>query len=267
MKKTIGFIGAGNMAKAIIRGIINSKTFKPGNIIISNPHQSKLDAISQEYGVLTTTDNKEVAQKSNIIILSVKPKIYPAVIEEIQDIITEETLIVNIAAGKSIESIEQTFKRKVKVVRVMPNTPALVGEAMSCLCANQEVTSEEMQEIINIFESFGKVEEVNEELMDVVTAISGSSPAYIFMIIEALADGAVLEGMPRGKAYKIVSQAVLGSVKMILETGKHPGELKDMVCSPAGTTIEAVASLEENGLRSSLIKAVRVCAQKSRDMA
>lgn len=267
MEKIIGFIGGGNMGKAMMGGIIKSKYTQPQNIMVSDGKQDTLEQLAKEYAVQTTLDNKEVAQKADILILSIKPNIYPIVIDEIKDLIKDHSVIITIAAGKSIKSTEQAFQRKVKVVRVMPNTPALVGEGMNCLCANPEVTPEEIQEIETIFQSFGKVEKVAEGLMDVVTAISGSSPAYVFMIIEALADGAVLEGMPRDKAYKIVSQAVLGSAKMLLDTGKHPGELKDMVCSPGGTTIEAVASLEENGLRSTLIQAVKTCTQKSRDMA
>ncbi len=267
MDKIIGFIGAGNMTKAMIGGIIHSKISSAEHIIVSNPHQPKLQKISKEYGVLTTTNNKEVAQKSDILILSVKPKISPIVIEEIKEDIKKNVVIVSIVAGKTIASIEQSFGKTVKVVRAMPNTPALVGEAMSCVDANKEVSREEIQEIISLFQSFGEVEEIDEGLMDVVTAIGGSLPAYIYMFIEAIADGAVKEGMLRDKAYKIISQAVLGSAKMVLETGEHPGKLKDMVTSPGGTTIEAVASLESSGFRAALIQAVQACTQKSRDMA
>lgn len=159
------------------------------------------------------------------------------------------------------------FERKVKVVRVMPNTPALVGEGMSALCPNDIVTKEELEYIVTIFESFGKAEIVSEKLMDVVTAVSGSAPAYVYMFIEAMADAAVLDGMPRNQAYKFAAQAVYGSAKMVLETGMHPGALKDMVCSPGGTTIEAVATLEEKGLRTAVISAMRNCTKKSIEMS
>ncbi|SQB89737.1 pyrroline-5-carboxylate reductase [Clostridium tetanomorphum] len=149
----------------------------------------------------------------------------------------------------------------------MPNTPALVGEGMSALCYNELIHEKELEEVINIFKSFGRVEIINEKLMDVVPAVSGSSPAYVYMFIEALADGAVLDGMPRDKAYKMAAQAVLGSAKMILETGEHPGVLKDRVCSPGGTTIEAVYSLEMNNFRGSVIEAMRKCTEKTIKMS
>ncbi|EEL50203.1 Pyrroline-5-carboxylate reductase [Bacillus cereus Rock3-44] len=149
----------------------------------------------------------------------------------------------------------------------MPNTPALVGEGMSALCPNEMVTEKDLEDILNIFKSFGQTEIVNEKLMDVVTSVSGSSPAYVYMFIEAMADAAVLDGMPRNQAYKFAAQAVLGSAKMVLETGIHPGELKDMVCSPGGTTIEAVATLEEKGLRTAIISAMKRCTQKSMKMS
>ncbi len=159
------------------------------------------------------------------------------------------------------------FGKRIKIVRVMPNTPALVGEGMAAICPNDLVSKEETEEVISIFESFGKAEIVEEKLMDSVTAVSGSSPAYVYMFIEAMADAAVLEGMPRDKAYKFAAQAVLGSAKMVLETGMHPGALKDMVCSPGGTTIKAVATLEKHGFRNAIIEAMRDCAIKSKEMS
>ena len=172
-------------------------------------------------------------------------------------------MIVSIAAGKTIAAIEDSFGKPVKLVRAMPNTPALVGEAMSALCVNQNVTPEELKEVQALFNSFGKSEVISESLI----GVSGSSPAYVYMFIEAMADAAVADGMPRAQAYKFAAQSVYGSAKMVLETGKHPGELKDAVCSPAGTTIEAVAALEAGGFRNTVISAQRACSQKSRDMS
>ena len=169
-------------------------------------------------------------------------------------------------AGVRYEELEEQFGKKVKIIRTMPNTPALVGEGMTAACPNDAVTEEEKNYALELLSSFGKVEIVPEHLIDAVVAVSGSSPAYIFMFIEAMADGAVAEGMPRPQAYQFAAQAVLGSAKMVLETGKHPGELKDMVCSPAGTTIEAVRVLEKFGLRSAVIEAEKVCADMSRNM-
>ena len=189
------------------------------------------------------------------------------VIPEIRHAITDDTIIVSIAAGQPIERIENMFERSVKLVRVMPNTPALVGASMSAICCNDEITEDELVEIQTIFNSFGEAEVISEHLMDTVIGVSGSSPAYVYMFIEAMADAAVADGMPRAQAYKFAAQSVLGSAKMVLETGKHPGELKDAVCSPGGTTIEAVAQLEKSGFRSAVIEAQRACVQKSRDMS
>ena len=246
MDKIIGFIGSGNMATAMIGGIVNSKLVSPNKIMASNPTKAKLQELSEKYKINITTNNHEVAKESDILILAVKPQYYPEVIEEIKEDVKKDVIIVSIAAGQKIEKIEKLFNKKIKIVRVMPNTPALVGECMAAISPCPMVPTDELDLICNIFNSFGKCEIVPENLMDVVTAVSGSSPAFIFMIIEAMADGAVLEGMPRDKAYTFAAQAVLGSAKMVLETGKHPAELKDMVCSPGGTTIAGVSILEEN---------------------
>lgn len=267
MNRTIGFVGGGNMGKAMIGGIIKANLIAPDNIIVADLYEKGLQDIKEKYGVKVTTDNIEAAKISDILFLSVKPNLYPVVIEGIKNEVKEDVIIVTIAAGKAISSTESAFGRKLKVVRVMPNTPALVGEGMSALCPNDVVTKEEVEEIISIFESFGEAEVVPEKLMDVVTSVSGSSPAYVYMFIEAMADAAVLDGMPRNQAYKFAAQAVLGSAKMVLETGMHPGALKDMVCSPGGTTIEAVATLEEKGLRNAVISAMRSCTKKSKEMS
>ncbi|MDW8800455.1 pyrroline-5-carboxylate reductase [Clostridium sp. A1-XYC3] len=267
MNKIIGFIGCGNMGQAMIGGIIKAKIVSPANIVVADLNEKSLAETEVKYGVKVTKDNKAAAENSDILILSVKPNLYPVIIKEIKDKIKEDVVVVTIAAGKSINGTEEQFGRKIKVVRVMPNTPALVGEGMAALCPNDAVTKEELGEIKNIFESFGKSEVVSENLMDVVTSVSGSSPAYVYMFIEAMADAAVLDGMPRNQAYKFAAQAVLGAAKMVIETGMHPGALKDMVCSPGGTTIEAVATLEEKGLRDAVISAMRSCTKKSIEMS
>lgn len=267
MNKIIGFIGGGNMGSAMISGIISSNLNTPSNIIASDCYQATLDRLSASYGIQVTSDNTEVVQKSDIIFLSVKPHMYETVIEEIKDFVDDNKLIVAIAAGVSHSKLDNYFGRPVKIVRVMPNTPAMVLEAMSALVPNEQVTKEDLEEVISIFESFGQAEVVPESLMDTVTGISGSSPAYVYMFIEAMADAAVADGMPRAQAYKFAAQAVYGSAKMVLETGKHPGELKDAVCSPGGTTIAAVAKLEEKGFRDAVISAQRCCVQKSKDMS
>lgn len=266
MSKILGFIGCGNMGQAMLGGIIKSEIFSPENIIVSRSNEDNLKVLREKYNVNITTDNKEVAEKSDILILAVKPNIYPNIIEEIKDTIRKETLIISIAAGRSIKNIEELFGEEIRLIRIMPNTPVLVGEGITAICPNRKASKEDIEETMAILNSFGEVEQIDEKLMDAFIAVAGSSPAYVFMFIEAMADAAVKEGLPRKSAYKMAAQAVLGSAKMVLETEKHPGELKDMVCSPGGTTIEAVLELENRGLRNAVMKAMEVCADKARRM-
>ncbi|MPQ43179.1 pyrroline-5-carboxylate reductase [Clostridium tarantellae] len=267
MNKVIGFIGSGNMGQAMIGGIVKSNLVPATNIIVSDLNEASLKKVNEKFGVLTTTNNEEVAKKADILVLSVKPNLYDVVIKGIKKLVKENVVIVAIAAGKTLDSVQNAFEKEIKVVRAMPNTPALVGEGMAALCTNNMITKEDMKEVVSIFESFGEAEVVSEKLIDAVVAVSGSSPAYIYMFIEAMADAAVLEGMPRSQAYKFAAQTVMGSAKMVLETGTHPGELKDMVCSPGGTTIEAVAELEKKGFRAAVISAMKLCADKSKEMS
>ena len=188
------------------------------------------------------------------------------VLSEIKEVLPKGQLIVSIVAGRSVSYYQKMLGKKVRLVRLMPNTPALVGAGMTAACCSPEVSDREMEEVGELCRTFGLFEIVPESLFDAVTGVSGSSPAYVFMMMEAMADAAVLGGMPRAQAYKFVAQAVLGSAKMMLDTGKHPGELKDMVCSPAGTTIEAVSVLEERGFRSAVIEGTVACIEKSAQM-
>lgn len=259
----LGFIGTGNMAGAIMGGIIKNQIFRPEEIIGADISEAGREKTKEAYGIEVTGDNRKAAD-SEVLILSVKPQYYADAIAEIKDCVRDDQLIITIAPGKTLVWLEEQFGKPVKIVRTMPNTPALVGEGMTAACVNQYVTEEEKAYALKILSSFGKVELVPEHLIDAVVAVSGSAPAYVFMFIEAMADAAVAEGMPRAQAYEFAAQAVYGSAKMVLETGKHPGELKDMVCSPAGTTIEAVRVLEEKGLRSAVIEAMRACADVSR---
>ena len=263
----ISFIGCGNMGGAIIRGLISAQLFEKTNICAATPDKALADSISKELGIRSVLNNPEAVKDADILVLAVKPNIFPVVIPEIREHVKENTLIISIAAGQTISKIEEAFGRPIHLVRVMPNTPAMVGASMSALCRNALVTDEELAIALAIFNSLGEAEVIDEHLMDAVTGISGSSPAYVYMFIEAMADAAVADGMPRNQAYKFAAQAVLGSAKMVLETGKHPGELKDAVCSPGGTTIEAVAVLEEEGFRSAVIRAQRACTRKSREMS
>lgn len=262
----LGFIGTGNMAGAIMGGIIRQGKIRAEEIIGSDIFEAGRERVKQTYGIQVTADNREVIESADMVILSVKPQFYSSVIAEIKDLVREDQIIITIAPGKTLAWLGEQFKKTVKIVRTMPNTPAMVGEGMTAVCANEAVTQEELQEVLAILEAFGKTEVISEHLMDVVVSTSGSSPAYVFMMIEAMADAAVADGMARAQAYKFAAQAVMGSAKMVLETGKHPGELKDMVCSPGGTTIEAVRVLERTGFRSSLIEAMKACAEVSRGM-
>ena len=270
----IGFIGAGNMAKAIIGGIVKKLDEggtlggeKPGrkDITASSPVEAERQFVEKEFGINAVSDNKELCRMSDIIVFAVKPQVIGIVADEVKDEV-DGKLLISIVAGKSIGWYEENFGKKLKLVRIMPNTPALVGEGMTGVCKAEGVSADDMDIAMDILSSFGKAEEVPENLMDAVCAVSGSSPAYVFMMIEAMADAAVKLGMPRPKAYTFAAQAVYGSAKMVLETGKHPGELKDMVCSPAGTTIEAVRVLENMGFRSSLIEAMDACAEVSKSL-
>ncbi|WP_250675336.1 pyrroline-5-carboxylate reductase [Paraclostridium ghonii] len=267
MNNKIGFIGAGNMAKAMIGGIVKSKLVEPNNVFASDLNIASLESAKAEYNINITNDSKEVVKNSDVVIVAVKPNVYDLVLEGVKELIDNKKIIVTIAAGKTIESVENVIGADKKIVRTMPNTPALVNEGMSALCKNKNITDEELNMVKEIFNSFGKAEVVNEYLIDAVIGASGSAPAYVFMFIEAMADAVVCAGMPRKQAYTFASQAVMGSAKMVLETGTHPGELKDMVCSPGGTTIEAVKTLEAEGFRSSVIKAIHDCIEKSKEMS
>lgn len=262
----IGFIGLGNMARAMIGGMLEKGIAKPEEILGSAKTQATLNAVSEKYGIFVSGSNREIAEKADILILAVKPQMLAGVIEEIRDSVRQDELILSIAAGKTIAWIEEAFGGNLKVVRCMPNTPAMVGEGCSGVCRNERVSDEEMARCMTLAQSFGMAEEIPEKLIDAVGAVSGSSPAFVFMFMEALADAGVKAGMTRSQAYRFTAQAVLGSAKLMLETGKHPGELKDMVCSPGGTTIEGVQALEEMGLRASVMKAVEVCVEKTRKL-
>ncbi len=262
---SIGFIGCGNMGGAILQGILAKKIAAPNEVIASDKGKST-EQIENEFGVLAAKTNIEVVKQADVLILAIKPQYYEEVIKEIQDKVKENQIVISIAPGKTLKWLESTFEKEVKLIRVMPNTPALVGEGMMAICPGKLITDEDKKLVLEILGSCGRTEIVPESLMDVVVSVSGSSPAYVFMFIEAMADAAVLDGMPRAMAYEFAAQSVIGSAKLLLETGKHPGELKDMVCSPAGTTIEAVRVLEEKGFRSSVIEAMKACTKKSKEL-
>lgn len=262
----IGFIGLGNMASAMIGGILKKNLYSPEDLIGADKSEEAVKRAAETFHIHTTTDNIEVAEAADVLILAVKPQFFEGMIAEIKGAVGEDKLVISIAPGKTMEWLMNHFGKEMKLVRCMPNTPALVGEGCTGFCTYSMVTEEEQETARKILESFGKAYPVPENLMDTVVGVSGSSPAYVFMFIEAMADEAVAEGMPRALAYEFAAQAVLGSAKMVLETGKHPGELKDMVCSPAGTTIQAVKVLEEKGFRAAVMDAMEACIEKSRNL-
>lgn len=262
----LGFIGTGNMASAIMGGIIKNQIIPANEIIGADVSAPGRERVKEQFGIHVTDSNKEVVEKADVIILSVKPQFYESVIREIRATIKEEQIIITIAPGKTLAWLTEQFGKAVKIVRTMPNTPAMIGAGMTAACPNEYITEEETAYILTLLKSFGRVEIIPEHLMDVVVSVSGSSPAYVFILIEAMADAAVSGGMPRAQAYQFAAQAVMGSAQMVLDTGKHPGELKDMVCSPAGTTIEAVRTLEERGFRSAIFEAMKTCEEISKKL-
>lgn len=261
----VGFIGTGNMGSAIIKGIITSGFLESDKINVYDIDEDKIKELGDLYKVKNEKSEKDVVKNSDIIILCVKPNIILQLLEEIKEFITEEKIILSIAAGISIENMEDIIGVK-KIVRTMPNTPAQIQSGMTAVSFNDKISEKDKNIVFSILNSFGKSIEIEEKLMHVYTAISGSLPAYVYLFIESLADGAVLEGMNRQKAYEIISESIIGSAKMVIDTKKHPALLKDEVTSPSGTTIEAIKVLESNNFRGTLIETVRVCTEKSKKM-
>ncbi len=256
----IGFIGAGNMSQAIIGGILKSNLYKNSEIFCSAKSLKTQETVKQTFNV-NVCSNIEVVKNSNIIFLGVKPYMYEAILSEIKDYI-EDKIIISIAPLKTVDFLRTHTKETLKCVSSMPNTPALVCEGMSAISFSDNLEEFEKETILKLFSSFGEVEVVDENLMKAVVAVSGSAPAYVYMFIEALADGAVKHGMPREMAYKFASQTVLGSAKMVLDTKEHPAKLKDNVCSPGGTTIEAVCTLNRGGFQGLVTEAMDSCVKK-----
>ncbi|MDI3440495.1 pyrroline-5-carboxylate reductase [Erwinia sp. V90_4] len=267
MDKKIGFIGCGNMSKAIIAGLVAAGQVRAENIWVFDHKPETNLAMQKQYGITPAESAAEVAGQADILFGAVKPNAILSVMKDIAGSLNKETLVVSIAAGVTLDSLASVLGHDRKIVRVMPNTPALVNEGMTSVTPNVLVTKEEADVVVEIFSGFGKAALVPEYLIHAVVGVSGSAPAYVFMFIEAMADAAVLGGMPRAQAYQFAAQAVKGAAEMVLETGKHPGELKDMVCSPGGTTIEAVRVLEQKGFRSAVMEAMQQCMAKSEQMS
>lgn len=262
----IGFIGLGNMAQAMIGGILKEGLARPEEIYGSAKTAATEKKVKEKYDINVTRDNQKTTQESELVFLAVKPQFFQEVTQQIRDLDLRGKTIVSIAPGKSIAWLEEQLGKQPTFVRAMPNTPALVGEGCTAVCFSEAVNGEQKERVLSVLRSFGRAIEVPERLMDVVPGISGSAPAWVFMMMEAMADGAVAEGMPRSMAYEFAAQAVLGSAKLMQKTGLHPGALKDMVCSPAGSTIQAVRVLEEKNFRGAVMDAVIACVEKSRSL-
>lgn len=263
--KKIGFIGTGKMGEALIKGILYSKLVPPSNICASDMDSAKLQVMGEEYGIIPCDGNCDAVEKSDVIIIAVKPNIVPIVLEEIKDSVKSK-LIISIAAGVSIETYENILLPDTKVVRVMPNIAATVKEAISSICLGAAVSTDDAGIATGIFNAIGKSVILPEQLMDAVTGLSGSGPAYIFMIIEALADGGVHEGLDRQTSRLLAAQTVLGAAKMVLDDGTHTADLKDMVTSPGGTTIRGIRVMEECGVRVAMMNAVIASSERSKEL-
>lgn len=260
-----GFIGLGNMGYAMLSGA--SKALGAEQFIATDVNASQRDRVEQELHIKTVASNKECIKDVKYIVLAVKPQVYDKVLADIKSVITEQHIVISLAPGVTISQISKIIGEDKRIFRIMPNTPALVGEGMTAGCYSEHIYELEEEEMLQkFFTSFGKFVIVEEKLMSAVVCASGSSPAYVYMFIEALADSVVKYGLPRDKAYELVAQTVLGSAKMVLETKEHPGLLKDKVCSPGGTTIAGVEALEEAGMRSSLFKATKACYEKAENI-
>ncbi len=263
----IGFIGAGNMGGAILKGALAKNFIQPDDVYIFDISSELCIQWEKDYHIHIAQSNAELASVCDWIVLAVKPVFLADVLKQIHPVLTQEKKIISIAAGWSVEMLTKAMGESgAKLLRVMPNTPALVGEGVLALCEETTLEATDFVWAQRLFGTLGIVQIIPERLMDAVIAVSGSSPAYVFMFIDAMADAAVKLGMPRKMAIQSAAQAVMGSAKMVLETGIHPAVLKDQVCSPGGTTIEAVQALEENGMRGAIMKAMCACADKSAKM-
>lgn len=262
---TVGFLGTGNMAEALIRGLIHAGVVAPAQIAGSDPRLERCHEMAEKYKIAVGTDNVDVARRSEILILSVKPQVMSKVLDEVAPHVHPRALVISIAAGIPIAAIESKLP-KARVVRTMPNTPALVGAGATAVAAGGHATPEDLQAAKRIFDSIGLTVILDEAQMDAVTGLSGSGPAYIFLIIEALSDAGVKMGLSRYNAQALAAQTVLGSAKLLIETNEHPGRLKDMVTSPGGTAIAGLHTLEQGGLRTTLINAVEAATKRSREL-
>ncbi len=263
----VGFIGGGAMAGALLTGLVNSGRVTPANLYVSDISEERLNFLKESLKVNIFTDNRETARLSDVIVIALKPNVVMPVVKSIASEITANKTVISIAAGVNINSLESILGRDIPVVRVMPNTPALVGAGASAVSAGSKAERKDVDRALAIFNAVGRAVEVPESMMDAVTGLSGSGPAYMFILLEALADAGVRMGLPRDVALLLSAQTMFGSAKMALELGQHPGQLKDMVTTPGGTTIEGLFVLEGYGLRSMFMEAVEAATERSKRLA
>lgn len=265
---TFAFLGAGNMARALIGGLLRGDDVPAANVRASRRTASLLGELAETFpGLVATPDNRVAAEGASVVVLACKPQGFADVVADVKDVVADDALVVSILAGITTGQIEAAFGRPLAVVRTMPNTPALVDEGATALCGGRHATDAHLALAREMFKAVGKVEVLPEGLMDAVTGLSGSGPAYIYMVVEALTDGGVKQGIPRPIAARLAAQTVLGAAKLVIETGKHPAILRDEVTTPGGTAIAAVADLEAHGLRTMLINAVGTATARSAELA
>ncbi|HET6569002.1 MAG TPA: pyrroline-5-carboxylate reductase [Rhodothermales bacterium] len=265
---TVAVIGAGNIGRALIGGLIRGDDLEPAQIRATRRNPMMLEELQGQFpGIHTGTDNVEAVRDASIVVLAVKPQGALEVVSSIRDHLQDETLFVSVLAGLTSDAILKTLGRALPVVRTMPNTPMLVDEGATAIAAGQHATKEHLDVVRQIFEAVGKVEVVPEYLMDAVTGLSGSGPAYVYMFVEALTDAGVKQGIPRPIALRLAAQTIFGAAKLVIETGKHPAILRDEVTTPGGTAIAAIAELESHGMRTMLINAVATATQRSRELS
>lgn len=265
-KKKLAIIGGGNMGEALLRGLLKAEFIRPGNIMVTDVRTDHLESLRQTYGVEVATDNLAAARASDIVLLAVKPQVIKKVTMGLVGGLDEKKVVISIAAGVPTAVLQGMSDKKLRIVRVMPNTPALVLEGAAAIAPGEYAEPEDLEIAEKIFQAVGRTVILEEELMDAVTGLSGSGPAYIFLIIEALADSGVKMGLSREIALFLAAQTVLGAAKMVLETREHPGKLKDMVTSPGGTAIAGLHTLEAGGMRTTLINAVESATLRSREL-
>lgn len=264
--RKVGFLGAGNMGEALIRGLVSARVLPPEAIWASDVRLERLKELDKAYGIQLAPDNAELVRQVDVVILAVKPQIMTPVLREIAPAVTRRKLLISLAAGVSTQRIRAVLGKEVRLIRVMPNTPALVLAGATAIARADGLEPGDLDVAREIFSAVGRVVVLEEELMDAVTGLSGSGPAYVAVVIESLADGGVKVGLDRATAMTLATQTVLGAAKLLLETGMHPGALKDMVSSPGGTSIAGVAALEEGGIRTTIIRAVERATQRSREL-